>query len=190
MGDTIMVRSFAPLPRLEQITFLRPDTRAFVTGEKPYPLTVPAWFPNIFVGGAVLFAAFGIYLVLAAHYPVEILGRPATGNDEWMGPLGPFLLLGVLADIGLWAYFRKLVRGDRKLGADGGLIAGKLISAKVRAAKGGNYLQIQCQFTSPQGQVTTGKKNVARPDRRLREAPPAGATVLILYDSDRLWQVL
>lgn len=32
MGDTIMVRSFVPLPRVEKITLLRPDT-AFVTGQ-------------------------------------------------------------------------------------------------------------------------------------------------------------
>jgi hypothetical protein len=190
MGDTIMVRSFAPLPRLEDVTFLRPDTRAFVTGEKPYPLLVPVWFPYLFVLGAVIFAAYGLYLALAAYFPTQILGHPPASNNEWMGQLAPFVFLGVLVDAGLWAYFRKLVRGDQKLGSDGGLIPGELVSAKVRAAKGGNYLQAECRFTSPQGKIVTGKKNVGRPDRSLRTPPPVGSRVLILYDNDRLWQAL
>jgi len=180
MGDTIMVRSIAPLPRLEEITFLRPDTRGFVTGGTPYPLTVPVWFPNIFIVGAAVFVAFGIYLTL---------GHPLTGND-WMSTVGFFVLPGMLVDIGLLLFFRKLVRGDQKLGADGGLIPGELVSSKVKAAKSGNYLQAQIRFASPQGQIVTGRKNVGRPDRRLKEGPPAGSRVLILYDNDRLWQVL
>ena len=190
MGDTIMVRAFASVPRLEEITFLRPNTRDFVTGGKPYPLSLPVWFPYIFLLSAATFAAFGLYLTLAAHFPTQVLGRPLASNDDWMGQIGPFVLVGVILEFGIWAYFQKLVRGDQKLGADGGLIPGELVSSKVRAAKGGNYLQAQCRFTSPQGLVITGKKNVGRPDRRLKEGPPAGSKVLILYDSDRLWQVL
>ena len=49
MGDTIMVRSFAPLPRLDEITLLREECRAFVTGQIPYPVTVPFWFIYIFL---------------------------------------------------------------------------------------------------------------------------------------------
>ena len=190
MGDTIMVRSLAPLPRLQEITLLRPDTRDFVTGATPYPPTIPPWFPYLFLPWAVGFAGFGIYLLLATNFPTQILGRPLTGNDAWMGQLAPIVLLGVPLELGIWAWFRRFVRGDQKLRADGGLIAGELVSSKVRAAKGGNYLQAVCRFTSPQGQVITGKKNIGRPDRRLKEGPPAGSKVLILYDSDRLWQVL
>ena len=189
MGDTIMVRSFASLPRLEEITFLRPDTRDFVTGAKDYPLTLPAWFPYLFLLGAVPIGGLGLYCALATWFPSQFLGRPLASNDDWMIQIAPFAILLVVIEIGIFLWFRKLVRDDQKLGADGGLIPGELIASKVKAAKGGNYLQAQCRFTSPQGQVITGKKN-ARPDRRLKEGPPAGSKILILYDSDRLWQVL
>ena len=190
MGDTIMVRSFAPLPRLEEITLLRPDTRGFVTGAKDYPLSLPAWFPWFFLAGVALFLAFGIYLGLASRFPDQILGHPLGPSDSWMRDVIPFVLVGVVLELAIFAWFRKLIRDDQKLGADGGLIGGELIASKVKAAKGGNYLQVQCRFTSPQGQVVIGKKSIGRPDRRLKEGPPAGSKVLVLYHSDRLWQVL
>lgn len=190
MGDTIMVRSFSPLPRLEEITLLRKDTRAFVTGAAPYPLSLPAWFPWFFLAGVALFAAFGIYLALASYFPDRILGHPLGPADSWMSDVVPFVLVGIVLELGIFAWFRKLIRDDQKLGADGGLIPAELIAAKVKAAKGGNYLQAECRFTSPQGRVITGKKSVGRPDRGLREGPPAGSKILILYESDRLWQVL
>lgn len=190
MGDTIMVRSFAPLPRLDDITFLRTDTRDFVTGAKPYPLSLPAWFPNFFLLSVALFAAFAIYLIAATQFPQQILGRPLGFSDEWMKDILPPVLIGIVLELGIWFYFRKMIDGDRKLGTDGGLIGGELVAAKIKAAKGGNYLQAECRFTSPQGQVVTGKKNVGRPDRRLKNGPPAGSKILILYDSDRLWRVL
>lgn len=190
MGDTIMVRSFAPLPPLDEVAFLRTDTRDFVTGAKPYPLSLPAWFPNFFLLSVALFGAFAVYLIAATQLPQQILGRPLAVNDEWMSDILPFVLVGVVLELGIWFYFRKMVDGDRKLGDDGGLIAGELVAAKVKAAKGGNYLQAECRFTSPQGQIISGRKNIGQPNRRLREAPPAGSKILILYDSDRLWRVL
>ena len=190
MGDTIMVRSFAPLPRLEEITFLRPDTKVFVTGQGPYPLSLPAWFPFILLLGAVPIGGLGLYNAFATWFPEQVLGRPLQASDDWMIQIAPVALVLVVVEIGMFVWFRRQIRNDRKLGILGGLIGGELVASKVKAAKGGNYLQAECRFTSPQGQVITGKKSVGRPDRRLKAGPPVSSKVLILYESDRLWQVL
>ena len=138
MGDTIMVRAFASVPRLEEITFLRPNTRDFVTGGKPYPLSLPVWFPYIFLLSAATFAAFGLYLTLAAHFPTPVLGRPLASNDDWMGQIGPFVLVGVILEFGIWAYFRKLVRGDQKLAhvlADRQAVDDRVLEPEITGAR-------------------------------------------------------
>ena len=70
------------------------------------------------------------------------------------------------------------------------MLPGELISAKLLATKGGNYLQAECRFTSPDGKTVTGRKNADKARRSLKTLPTPGAKILILYDSDRLWQVL
>ena len=190
MGDTIMLRSLAPLPRLEEVTLLRRGSREFVTGQGPFPALIPAWLGMLFFGQAVLFAIAAIVITLIAYQPVLILGHPLSGQDGWMSFFGPCLFLPGLVDFGLGAYFRRAAQKERRLAAEGGLLPGELTSAKLLATKGGNYLQAECRFTSPDGKTVTGRKNADKARRSLKTLPTPGAKILILYDSDRLWQVL
>ena len=190
MGDTIMVRSLAPLPRLEDVTLLRRGTREFVTGQGPFPALTPAWLGMLFFGQASLFAVAAMAITLIAYQPVLILGHPRSEQDGWMSIFGPCLFLPVVLHIGLGMYFRKMVQKERRLAAEGGLLPGELISVKLLATKGGNYLQAECRFTSPDGKTVTGRKNADKARRGLKTLPTPGAKILILYDSDRLWQVL
>jgi hypothetical protein len=190
LGDTIMVRSFAPLPPLEDITFLRPDARAFVTGRGPFPFLTPRWVSRFMLVMAGGFAVSGLCLIAVALDPILFLSHPLAREDDWIEIMG-FTLIGLaVLDVGISIFLYRLWEREARLASDGGLLPAELLSAKVRAAKGGNYLQAECRFTSPQSQAITAKKNVGRPDRRLKVAPPAGSKVLILYDSDKLWQIL
>ena len=108
-----------------------------------------------------------------------------------MGQLGPMVLLFAVLNVGLWFNFRNMARGQARLADEGGLLPGELLSAKIRSSKNGNYLRVECRFTSPQGKLITGKKDVGGPARYLKPTPPpSGTKVLVLYDGDRLWQVL
>jgi hypothetical protein len=190
MGDTIMVRSLAPLPRLEEVTFLRPDARAFVTGEGPFPYVTPRWVSRLMLIMAGGFAIVGLGFVAVAEDPVLFLGHPLAPADDWIGIFGLAMFGVAVLDVGISIFLRKLWAREAHLASDGGLLPAELLSARVRAAKGGNNLQVQCRFTSPEGTAITATKNVGRPDRRLRTAPPPDVKILILYGSDRLWQIL
>ena len=185
-----MLRSLAPLPRLEDITLLRRGSREFVTGQGPFPGLVPAWLGMLFFGQAVLFAIAAIAITLIAYQPVLFLGHPLSEQDDWMSIFGPCLFLPVVLHIGLGVYFRKAMQKERTLAAEGGLLPGELISAKLLATKGGNYLQLECRFTNPDGKTITGRKNADKARRNLKTMPSPGAKLLILYGSDSLWQVL
>ena len=190
MGDTIMVRSFAPLPRLEDITFLLPQNRAFVTGESAMVPTYSRWVGTLFFIIAGLFILSAIGLTLAFSYPEQILGHPLPNSGPWVHFLGlPVALLGI-ADIGLAIYYRKKAIEEEQLAASGGLISGTVIRAKLNASKNGTNFRVECRFTSPAGKEISRAKGVGRVTRQPKTAPPAGSKVLILYDSDRLWQVL
>ena len=184
-----MLRSLAPLPPLDQITFLRKESRAYVTGQGPFPATYRTWVASLFFIIAAGFAVTAIGTFIIFSYPTELLGRPLGDKDNWLRLQGiPFMVLAVI-DAGLGFYFRKMADREKRLAAEGGLLPGELVSARIRANKGGNYLQVECRFTNAEGRQVTGKKN-GRPDRGLKSPPAAGSQVFILYDTDRLWQVL
>jgi hypothetical protein len=189
MGDTIMVRSFTTLPRLEDVAFLRPASRYFITGRGPFPALIRPWLVMLLFGYGALFGAAAIVITAIAYQAETFLGHPLSQESDWLRLFGPILLVPAVIDLGIALCFQRLAEQRKQLAAEGGLLPGELLSAKLRAAKGGNYLQFECQFTSPQGQIIVGKRN-GPPDRRLKNAPPAGSKLLILYDSDRLWQVL
>jgi hypothetical protein len=185
-----MLKSLAPLPPLDQITFLRKESRAYVTGQGPFPAIYRAWVGSLFfvIAAGFAIAAIGAFIVFS--YPTEFLGRPLDEKDNWLRLQGlPFMVLAVI-DAGLGIYYRKMAEREKRLAAEGGLLRGELLSARIRASKSGNYLQVECQFLSPGGNQVTAKKTVGRPDRSLKSPPAAGSQVLVLYDTDRIWQVL
>jgi hypothetical protein len=190
VGDTIMVRSLAPLPRLEEVTLLRRGSREFVTGQGPFPALIPAWLGIFFFCQAGVFAIAAIVVTSIAYQPVMFLGHPLSPDNDWMRFFGPCLFLLVLLDLGIAFLFRRLSERDKRLGVEGGLLPGELISAKLLATKGGNYLQAECRFTSPDGKIVTGRKNADKARRNLKTMPNPGAKLLILYDSDNHWQAL
>jgi hypothetical protein len=190
MGDTIMVRSLAPLPRLEDLTFLRKGSREFVTGRGPFPTLVPSWLGMMLFGYAALFAIAAIVVTLIAYQPELFLGHPLPPDNDWMRQLGPALFLPALLDLGIAFYFRNRGSGETRFAAEAGLLPGEIISARLRAAKGGNSLQVRCRFTAPDGHVITGSKNAGRVARNFKTPPASGEAILILYGDERLWQVL
>jgi hypothetical protein len=187
--EPITVRALAPLPPLNQITFLRKESRAYATGRGPFPAVYRAWIGSLLFLVAAGFAITAIGVFMVFSYPTVFLGRPLPEKDNWLRLQGlPLLVLAVI-DVGLGFYHRKMAERENRLAAEGGLLPGELLSTKIRASKGGNYLQVECRFTNAEGRQVTGKKN-GRPDRGLKSPPAAGSQVLVLYDTDRLWQVL
>lgn len=189
MGDTIMLRSLAALPPLDQITFLRKESRAYVTGQGPFPALYGAWVGSLFFVIAAGFAIAAIGTFIFFSYPAEFLGRPIDEKDNWLRLQGLGFLVLAAIDVGLGLYYRKMAHREKRLAAEGGLLPGELVSARIRANKGGNYLQVECRFHSPGGNAVMGTKN-GRPNRSLKSPPAAGSQVLVLYDNPRLWQVL
>ncbi|HEX3064703.1 MAG TPA: hypothetical protein VHQ39_04445 [Dongiaceae bacterium] len=190
MGDTIMVRSLAPLPRLEDVTLLRKGSREFVTGQGPFPALIPSWLGLMLFGYAALFAIAALVITVIAYQPELFLKHPLSPDNDWMRQLGPILFLPALLDLGIAFYFRRRGSGEKRFAAEAGLLPGEIISSRLRAAKGGNSLQVECRFTTPDGKVITGSKNAGKPGRSLKTPPAPGTPILILYGTDRLWQVL
>ena len=185
-----MLRALAPLPRFDEITFLRKGSREFVTGSGPFPVTIVPWLGGLFLVMAAGFAVVGTGLTFAAYDPQLILGHPLPMEDDWLRYLGPALLVPAIADVGLSMLFRNIAEKEKRLSSEGGLITGELVSAWIRASKNGNYLQAECRFVPPGGKPIKAMKSVARFDPRLKSPPAAGSTILILYDNPKLWQVL
>src|SRR5437016_2981614 len=176
-----MVRSFAPLPRLDEIAFLLPQNRAFVTGNGPMAPTYSRAVATLFfvIAGFFILSAAG--LTVAFNNPELLLGHPLPDEGPWIRFLGlPVALLGIV-DVGLAFYYRKKARGEALLATNGGLVSGTVIRAKVRASKNGTNFRVRCRFTSPEGREVVASRSVGRFTRQPKTAPPPGSKVLILY---------
>ncbi len=189
MGDTIMLRSLAKLPPLDQITFLRKESRAYVTGQGPYSPVNRPWLGFMLLGYGAAFTIAAIGVTLVGYQPMLILGHPLSPENDWMRQFGPIIFLPALGDLGLGLYFHNRARDEKRLAAEGALLPGEVVSARIRASKGGNYLQAEFQFHSPEGNPVTGTRN-GQSDRSVKSPPAPGSQVLVLYDNPRLWQVL
>jgi hypothetical protein len=185
-----MLRALQPLPRLDAITLLRKGSRGFLTEGGPSPVAVGPWLGRLFLVMAGGFATAGLAVILTVLDPLLVLGRALSQQDEWLQFMGPaFLGLGLL-DFGISIVFRKMAGSRKRLVEEGGLIAGELASARLRASKNGNYLEVECRFASPEGAAIAATKSIRPFDRTLKTPPPPGSKILILYAGPKLWEVL
>jgi len=185
-----MVRAFASLPPLDEIAFLLPQNRAFVTGNGAMAPTYNRMVGTLFfvIAGFFILSAAG--LTVAFNYPEQFLGHPLPDDGPWTRFLGLPVALLAIVDVGLAFYYRKKAKEEELLAANGRLIPGTVIRARVRASKNGTNFRVQCRFTSPEGREINATRIVGRITRQPKTAPTPGRKVLILYDSDRLWGVL
>jgi hypothetical protein len=124
-----------------------------------------------------------------------LLARPAVASIAWtpklpLGyPLGSFAAVVVIALSALWLARKWL--DLRLLSREGRLIGGQLISSQGRRGSKGSYtVTLRYRFQTPDGRTLNHEASQTRNDMKQAVLPGYGTPVLVVYVSDKLFQVL